>query len=61
MAKAVHTDEEHANKMCAMTCCPHDLPLDKIKDLASEPKYICASCGRVANEEENLCMPQAMD
>lgn len=47
----------HEQKMCALTCCPCNLELDKIKPLVNNPKYICRSCGHVANEEENLCQP----
>ncbi len=27
------------------------------KDLVSEPKHMCKSCGRVANKPRNLCKP----
>ncbi len=60
MADVSHTAEEHAEKMCAMTCCPHDLPLDKIKSLAKDAKYICTACGRVAADQKNLCVPEAI-
>lgn len=58
MASDVHTAEEHAEKMCALTCCPHDLPLEKIKALARNAQYICTACGRVAADPKNLCMPE---
>ena len=45
------------DKMCAMTCCPCNLDLEKIKPLVNQPKFICKSCGRVANLQENLCDP----
>ena len=45
------------NKMCALTCCPCNLDLEKIKPLVANPKFICKSCGRVANSEESLCQP----
>jgi hypothetical protein len=32
---------------------------DKIKELTRDPQFMCFSCGRVANEKENLCNPQA--
>ncbi len=50
----------HENKMCAMTCCPCNLDMDKIKPLVKEPKYICSSCGRVAASAENLCQPEKL-
>ena len=43
------------NKLCALTCCPCNLDLEQIKQLVNEPKFICEACGRVANDEENLC------
>lgn len=60
MAPAVHTPQEHAEKMCALACCPHDLPLAKIKALAKNAKYICKSCGRVAADQKNLCQPEGI-
>jgi hypothetical protein len=58
MAKSVHTAKEHAEKMCALACCPHDLPLKKIKSLVKEAKYICKACARVAADKKNLCQPE---
>lgn len=45
------------DKLCALTCCPCDLDVEEIKPLVNEPKVICTSCGRVANEEKTLCKP----
>ncbi|MBD3318246.1 MAG: hypothetical protein GF344_20880 [Chitinivibrionales bacterium] len=50
----------HENKMCAMTCCPCNLDVEKVKSLSNDPKFICESCGRVANQAENLCRPEAL-
>jgi hypothetical protein len=60
MAKVVHTAAEHQEKMCALACCPHDLPLKKIEALAKGAKYICKSCARVAADKQNLCQPKAI-
>lgn len=49
------------NKLCAMTCCPCDLDLEEIKPLVNDVKFICESCGRVANSETNLCQPTPLD
>ena len=48
------------DKMCSLTCCPCDLDVEKIKPLVNQPKFICTSCGRVANEDKNLCKPQPL-
>ena len=45
------------NKMCALACCPCNLDIKKIAPLANKPLFICKSCGRVANEKQNLCVP----
>ena len=54
MAKA---ETGHNLKMCAMTCCPCNLDLKKIKSLVKDPQFICESCGRVADKAKNLCQP----
>ena len=48
------------NKMCALTCCPCNLDLKKIRKLVNKPKFICKSCGRVANSKKNLCQPKPL-
>jgi len=53
----MHSEHNHQDKMCALACCPCNLDLDKIKPLVNNAKYICKSCGRVANDEKNLCQP----
>ena len=60
MAKASHTAREHAVKMCALTCCPHDLPMKKIKSLTRGAQFVCKSCGHAAADAKNLCKPEAI-
>lgn len=48
------------NKMCALTCCPCNLDLKRIKKLVKKAKFICKSCGRVANDKKNLCQPTSL-
>ncbi len=45
------------NKMCALACCPCVLDIKKIMPFVNKPRFICKSCGRVANEKKNLCAP----
>jgi hypothetical protein len=44
--------------MCAITCCPCHLDLDKIKSIVRDARYFCTSCGHVAAEKDNLCTPE---
>ena len=46
--------------LCALTCCPCNLDIKKIKPLVNKPRFICKSCGRVANEKKNLCQPATL-
>lgn len=34
---------------------------DEIRDLASNPRFICFNCGRVADSDKNLCNPMPLD
>ncbi|NIA20858.1 MAG: hypothetical protein GWP05_02570 [Anaerolineaceae bacterium] len=36
-------------------------PLDSIKDLVKDAKFICANCKRVASSDSNLCNSQPLD
>jgi len=45
------------HRMCQLTQPPHEFDLEKVKELTSNPKFICKCCGRTANNEENLCNP----
>ena len=47
----------HHDKMCAMTCCPCHLDVEKVKPLVRGARFICKGCGRVAAAEKHLCEP----
>ena len=47
----------HHDKMCAMTCCPCHLDIEKVKPLVRDAQFICEGCGRVAAAEKHLCEP----
>jgi hypothetical protein len=59
-SKMSNHGKEHGEKMCAMTCCPCNLNLEEIKALVRSPKFICKSCGRVAEKSDNLCQPEPL-
>jgi len=48
------------DKLCALTCCSCSLNVKTLAPLVNKPKFICKSCGRVANEKKNLCQPAAL-
>ena len=60
MACCEETTGKHGEKMCALACCPCNLDVDKLKPLVNDAKFICSSCGRVANEKKNLCRPEPL-
>ena len=49
-----------SGKLCALTCCSCGLDLKVIKPLVNAPKFICRTCGRVANKKSSLCKPVAL-
>jgi hypothetical protein len=51
---------DHGDKMCALTCCPCHLDVEKLKPLVRSPQFICKSCGRVAASEKHLCDPASL-
>jgi hypothetical protein len=48
------------NRMCVIASPPFKFDIEKVKDLTSDPKYICRCCGRTANEKDNLCSPTSL-
>ena len=45
---------DHEQHMCHLAV--YNRPLT-IKELATQPNYLCLNCGRVADYERNLCNP----
>lgn len=45
---------DHTKHICALAS---EKKFEVIKNLALNPKYICANCGRAAESDENLCNP----
>jgi hypothetical protein len=50
--------ENHEHHICAMA---ENHMIEHIKELTTEPQYICVNCGRVSNSDENLCKPVHVD
>jgi rubrerythrin len=50
-----------AKKMCKWGQDDIEKKLKKYSGLVNEPKYVCKSCGRVANEKDRLCKPKKLD
>ena len=48
----------HEHHMCTIA---QEHQIETIKQLTTEPKYICVLCGRVANADDNLCKPVHVD
>lgn len=46
----------HARHLCQRM--RRGAPLDEIRPLARDGKFICAGCGRVANDASLLCEPE---
>ena len=47
----------HEHHLCELV---RHRQLDKVAKLATDPKYICLICGRVAHDSSNLCLPVEM-
>lgn len=49
---------KHTGHLCVLAS---QEKFDEIKKLASEPRFICFNCGRVARSDKNLCNPMPLD
>ena len=48
---------DHQGHLCVLVSAGQ---FDKIKRLASKPRFICFNCGRVADEDCNVCNPMPL-
>jgi len=48
----------HEKHLCDMV--EKEVPIDKLKPLVKNAKYICICCGRGAAKAENICAPEAL-
>ncbi len=49
---------DHSKHLCELAA---NGEYEQIQKLAKEPYYMCLNCGRMADSEENLCNPIAID
>jgi len=49
---------DHKGHLCVLAS---QGKFDRIKELVTNPKFICFNCGRVADCELNLCNPMPLD
>ena len=48
---------DHTGHLCVLVS---KSKLEEVKELVSEPKFICFNCGRAANSDANLCNPMPL-
>ncbi len=48
---------DHGGHLCVLVS---EGKFEEIKELVSEPKFICFNCGRVADSDKNLCNPMPL-
>lgn len=54
--------EDHDKHLCYLTSQGfHISDADEYKALISKPKFYCKHCGRHANSDANLCLPESLD
>ena len=67
LKRHVHTtteckSEDHDKHLCYLTSQGfHISDVDEFKTLINRPEFRCLHCGRQANNEENLCLPEKLD
>ncbi len=50
--------ETHKGHLCLLVS---EGKLDIVKQLVTDPKFMCFNCGRVADAEQNLCNPMPLE
>jgi len=54
--------EDHDKHLCYLTSQGFHLSdADEFKTLINRPKFSCQRCGRHANSNANLCLPEELD
>lgn len=49
---------DHKGHLCVLVS---EKRFDEIRQLVKQPRYICFNCGRVADDEKNLCNPMPLN
>jgi len=50
--------KDHDRHMCMLVA--KRVPLDQLKPLVKDAKYICKNCARATNDPKNVCAPEAL-
>lgn len=58
MADQTRCKGDHSGHLCVLVS---EKKFDTIRNLVKAPQYICFNCGRVADEQENLCNPMPLN
>jgi len=49
---------DHRSHLCSLA---GKKRVDEIEHLVKDPKFICRKCGRVADVDERVCKPKALE
>jgi hypothetical protein len=49
---------DHTGHLCVLVS---NGKMAEVKQLVTEPKFICFNCGRAVNSEKNVCNPMPLD
>ncbi len=60
MDEGQNFDIESDEKVCSISSAGDPSDLQRLRRLVRNSRYVCASCGRTANHEENLCAPEEL-
>jgi hypothetical protein len=52
------TQHDHVGHLCVLVS---EGKLDEVKELVTNPQFICFNCGRVADDSQNLCNPMPLE
>jgi hypothetical protein len=56
-ANTCKSQHHHPGHLCLLVS---EGKLDEVKELVTNPRFICFNCGRVADDAENLCNPMPL-